>query len=228
VQGQDLTIVGFLSEVGNPQDDSQIYVTEDFFGKLYNNSDGYNFVIARVDVSKISIVAENIEKSLRSSRNVEKGQEDFFVSSFEDMLSSYLDALNIIIGFIVLIALVSVLVSAVNTANTMITSVLERTKEIGIIKSIGARNSEVFKIFLFESAVLGFTAGVLGVLLGWGLASLGGYILASLGWGFLQPAFPWQLFAGAILFATLTGAISGAWPALNASKINPVDALRYE
>ena len=144
------------------------------------------------------------------------------------MIDSYASALKIIIGFVILIALISVVVSAVNTANTMITSVLERIKEIGIIKSIGARNSEIFTIFLFESGFLGFVAGALGVLLGYISTYIVGRVLESLGWGFLAPYYNIYLFIGCILFATITGAISGVWPAMNASKINPVDALRYE
>jgi putative ABC transport system permease protein len=127
-----------------------------------------------------------------------------------------------------LIALISVFVSAVNTANTMITSVLERFKEIGILKSIGARNSEIFKIFLFESGFLGFVAGSIGVLVGWAASDFGAGILDNLGYGFLSPHYSWSLFIVLILFATLTGAISGMIPAWKASKINAVDALRYE
>jgi putative ABC transport system permease protein len=165
---------------------------------------------------------------LRKERDLDEGKEDFSVQSFADLLESFSVALNMVIGFIVLIAFISVVVSAVNTANTMITSVLERVKEIGIIKSIGARNSTVFGIFLFESGFLGLIAGVVGVLLGWGASALGGKILADLGWGFLAPAFPIELFVGLIAFATVTGAVSGVVPAMKASKINIVDALRYE
>ena len=150
------------------------------------------------------------------------------MQSFEELIESFSNVLNIIIGFIILIALISVLVSAVNTANTMITSVLERYKEIGILKAIGAKNSDIFWIFLFESSFLGFVAGVLGVLLGWGFASLAGSVLTNLGWGFLAPYYSGYLFAGLILFATVTGAISGVIPAIRASKTNTVDALRYE
>jgi len=127
-----------------------------------------------------------------------------------------------------LIAFISVIVSAVNTANTMITSVLERFKEIGVLKSIGARNSEIFKIFLFESGFLGFVAGTIGVLAGWAATDFGAVILDDLGYGFLSPHYSWHLFGGLILFATLTGAVSGMIPAWRASRINAVDALRYE
>jgi putative ABC transport system permease protein len=196
---------------------------------LYPEDDNsYGWIVGRVDANNVDWIVENIEKNLRNSRNLDKGKEDFSVQSFSDMIESYAGAMDIIIGFVVLIALISVIVSAVNTANTMITSVIERTKEIGVIKSIGGRNSEVFGIFLFEAGFLGFVAGVIGVLLGWGVAYTGGIILDNLGWGFLAPVFPGYLFWGLIMFAVLTGSISGALPAWNASRTNIVDALRYE
>ena len=229
VQGNKIKAVGFFESVGSPPDDAQIYVTNDFIEDLYPNETlNYGWIIARVDVNNIDLVVENIEKNLRKERGLEKGKEDFFVQSFQDMMETYTNVLNGIVGFIILIALISVLVSAINTANTMITSVLERIKEIGVIKSIGARNSEIFKIFLFESGFLGFVAGVVGVFFGFIISFAGGKLLSNLGWGFLSPHYSVWLFVGCILFATLTGAISGAIPAYRASKINPVDALRYE
>ncbi len=229
VQGQKIKIVGFYSAVGSPQDDAQIYVTNEFMKKIYADENlSYNWIVARVDISKIDTVVENVEKALRKQRNLEKGKEDFFVQSFDDMIETYMVVLNVVFGFVILIALISVLVSAINTANTMITSVLERVREIGIMKSIGARNSEIFNIFLFESSFLGFIAGTLGVILGVMLTSAGKIILDTLGYGFLSPYYSFSLFFGCILFAVLTGAISGIVPAIRATKINPVEALRYE
>jgi putative ABC transport system permease protein len=229
VQGVSLKVVGFYEPVGNPQDDSNIYISENYLDKLYpDENNSYGWIVARINPLNIDSVIERLEKNLRKVRDLKEGKEDFFVQSFQEMMSSYMDSLNIIIGFIILIALVSVFVSAVNTANTMITSVLERIKEIGVIKSIGARNSEIFSIFLFESSLLGLIAGVLGVFMGWGIANFGGIFLENLGWGFLAPSFPPVLFAGCVLFAIITGAISGVFPAMKASKINVVDALRYE
>jgi putative ABC transport system permease protein len=229
INGRKMKVIGFLEAVGSPQDDAQIYVTNDYIDTLYpeeNNS--YGWIVGRVDTTNIELVVDNVEKKLRKHRNLEEGKEDFFVQSFNDLIESFSSVLNIIIGFIILIALISVLVSAINTANTMITSVLERYKEIGVLKAIGAKNSEIFGIFLFESSFLGFVSGVLGVILGWMLSSLGGKILEGLGWGFLAPYYSKELFIGCILFAVITGAISGVIPAVRASKINTVEALRYE
>ena len=223
----DFKVVGFYESIGSPQDDAQVYITDDYLDELYENN-SYGWIVAKVDVAKMSDTIERVEKNLRKERGFEKGKEDFYVQSFEDLMNSYTSVLNIIVGFVILIALISVVVSAVNTANTMITSVLERYKEIGILKAIGARNSEIFKIFLFESSFLGFVAGCLGVLLGWIVTFVAGIILENLGWGFLQPFYSPMLFIGCVLFATITGAVSGVAPAIRASRINPVDALRYE
>lgn len=229
INGVKLKVVGFLEAVGSPQDDAQIYIVNDYVDTLYpNDSNSYGWIVGRVDTTNIDLVVDNVKKKLRKERGLEEGKEDFFVQSFNDLIESFSGTLNIIVGFIILIALISVLVSAINTANTMITSVLERYKEIGVLKAIGAKNSEIFGIFLFESSFLGLVAGVLGVALGWALASLGGIILENLGWGFLSPYFTQELFIGCILFAVVTGAISGVIPAIRASKINTVEALRYE
>ncbi len=229
VQGEKLRIVGFLEEIGNPGDDANIYVISDFIDNLYpNENNSYNWIIAKVDTTNIDNVVKNIEKNLRKERNLDEGEEDFFVQSFEDLLETYSKVLNAIIGFVILIALISVIVSAINTSNTMITSVLERIKEIGVMKSTGAKNSDIALIFLFESCFLGFVGGLLGVDLGIILTYIAKIILQNLGYGFLRPSYSPLLLFGCILFAILTGAISGTIPAINASRIKPSEALRYE
>jgi putative ABC transport system permease protein len=229
LQGEKVRIVGFVEEIGNPSDDASIYITEKYMGDLYPETVGtHSWIVAQVDVENIEKIVEDIEKAVRKSKDQEEGKEDFYVQSFEDLVASFSGALNLIIGFVVLIAFISVLVSAVNTANTMITSVIERTREIGVIKSVGARNSEILKIFLLESSTLGFVAGTLGVLIGFLVTSMAERILDNLGFGFLSPEYSIWLFLGLITFATLTGALSGIIPAWRASKINVVDALRYE
>jgi len=229
IQGEDFRVVGFYEPIGNPQDDSNIYMVDEDFVELYGDDvKGFNWIIAEVDVEELKEVTEKVERAVRKSRDLEEGKEDFFVQSFQDLLEQFNTVLLFISVFVVAIALVSVLVSAVNTANTMVTSTLERVKEIGVIKSIGAKNSEVFKIFLFESGFLGFVAGVVGVGLGFLITYIAARALENLGFGFLSPSYSVFLFIGLILFATLTGAISGAWPAWQASKIKPVEALRYE
>lgn len=229
INGEKIKVVGFYEEVGNPQDDSNIYISNDYIKKLFPEENlSYGMIVAKVDITNINEITKKIEKALRNHRNLKEGKEDFQVQSFEDLIKGFSTALNVIIGFVLLIGLISVFVSAINTANTMITSVLERTREIGVIKSIGARNSDVFGIFLFESGFLGLIAGIIGVIIGFSISYLGMILLESYGYGFLKPDFSPIIFIGCIIFATLTGAISGVMPARSASKTNPVEALRYE
>lgn len=228
VNGIKLQIVGFYDELGNPADDSNLYMSEETYLKLFPDEDSYSMLLGRGEISELETTLDRIEKNLRNDRNEEEGKETFTVTSFLEQLEAFSASLNFVIAFIVLIAFISVIVSAINTANTMVTSVLERVQEIGVLKSIGARNSDIFRIFLIESALLGFVAGVIGVLLGWFISASAGAALDASGWGFLQPKINAVLFIGLISFATIVGAISGVIPAVDASKKKPVDALRAE
>jgi len=228
INGRKFDIVGFYESVGNPGDDSNVYLVQDDAKALFEIN-SYGMIMARVhDKDEMDNVVNRAEKKLRNVRDLEEGKEDFSVQSFADALETFTSVLNIIVGFIFLIVIISAIVASVNTANTMITSVLERTREIGVMKSIGATNDNIKNIFILESAVIGFVAGFFGVVVGWLLAYSSGQALDGLGWGFLMPTFPLALWTGCILLSTLVGMFSGFVPAYYASKQKPVEALRYE
>ncbi|MBR9699638.1 ABC transporter permease [Candidatus Woesearchaeota archaeon] len=229
INDEKFEVIGFYDSIGNPADDANVYLLEDDIKKLFGEDVSYGAIIASAqDVSQIDSTVERVEKNLRKSRDLEEGKEDFFVQTFQDALEMFTNVINIVVGFIFFIVLISAIVAAINTANTMVTSVLERIKEIGVMKSIGARNSTIRDLFLVESGFLGLIAGIFGVFIGWGFSSVGGTLLTELGWGFLSPIFPWWLFAFCIGLAVVVGAVSGVIPAVYASKQKPVDALRYE
>ncbi|KYK26628.1 hypothetical protein AYK26_07330 [Euryarchaeota archaeon SM23-78] len=230
LNGKDFEVVGFYSEVGNPGDDAQMYLTLEAFEELhpeYVGQFGYVMLSAEKGVDPTEL-ADKITEKLRKHRGEEEGKETFFVQSFEDIIETFGIIINVLNGVLVLIALISLIVASVNIMNTMYTAVLERTKEIGIMKAVGARNENILFIFMFESGVLGLVGGIIGVLLGYVVASIGGMVAAQAGYSLLQPAFPWYLIIGCILFAFVVGAGSGLLPAVRASKQKPVDALRYE
>lgn len=223
-------VVGFFEEVGNPQDDSNVYLTLEGFEALYPDAAGkFAYAMLRADKAEdTEALADKIEEKLRKHKGQEEGKEDFFVQSFTEVLATFGTVINVLNGILVLIALISVVVAAVNIMNTMYTAVLERTKEIGVMKAIGARNSHILLIFLSEAGVLGMFGGVMGVILGYLISAGGGQIAAQAGYSLLKPVFPWYLIMGCIAFAVAVGAGSGILPAYRASKLNPVDALRYE
>ncbi len=226
----EFEVVGFYEEVGNPADDVNIYLSFDGFELLYPESAGeYSWVIINAEDDVVpGELADKVEEELRDFKDQEEGQEEFTVQTFSDVIGTFNTIINLINGVLFLIALISVVVASVNITNTMYTSVLERTKEIGIMKAIGARNSDIRLVFIVEAGLLGLAGGAIGVLLGYGVAKVGEAIAANAGYAALKPIFPWYLVAGCLVFAYLVGTISGVLPAIQAAKKNPVDALRYE
>jgi ABC-type lipoprotein release transport system permease subunit len=129
---------------------------------------------------------------------------------------------------------ISLLVASFGIANTMIMSILERTREIGIMKAIGAEDREIKLIFFVEAAVIGLTGGVIGVLLAWGIDGLANrlayrFILKPQGASFVDFfSIPPYLWIGAILFALLISIMAALYPASRAARIDPVRALRHD
>ncbi len=128
------------------------------------------------------------------------------------------DLLSVFLGGI---ASISLVVGGVGVANTMFMAVIERTKEIGIMKSVGASSGAILETFLIESALIGFGGGVIGIIVGVVFA-----FAASL---FGVPVVvPLELVVGTAAFSLLVGLVSGYVPARNAAKLQPVEALRFE
>jgi len=229
---QDFTVevVGFYDKIGNPQDDAQIYMTYDGFNEMYPDKEGeINYIVMRAAPDQDpAVVAERAESKLRKLRGQKEGEEDFSIQTFEQAIATFGSVIDILNNVLVLIALISVIVAGVNIMNTMYTAVLERTKEIGIMKAIGAKNSDILSIFIIESGALGLFGAGLGVIFGYLIASGGGAIAANAGYSFLKPIFPIELIIGCLAFGLFVGALAGFLPARQASKLKPVDALHYE
>ncbi|MBS3106626.1 ABC transporter permease [Candidatus Woesearchaeota archaeon] len=230
LNGKELKVVGFYSEVGNPSDDANIYLPKEGFEELYPASkEKYGWMIVRAEKgTSADDLADRITERLRKHKGQEEGKEDFFVQTFEDALATFNAILGVLKGILIIIAFISVVVASVNIMNTMYTAVVERTKEIGIMKAVGAQNHTILLVFIFEAGFLGLAGGVLGVLFGWMVAAAGGGIAAAAGFALLKPVFPWYLTFGCIAFAFIIGALSGIFPAKQAAALKPVDSLRYE
>jgi putative ABC transport system permease protein len=230
INDQEVKVRGILKTIGNSEDDKLIIMDVGAFRTLFNISKRVDWIVVQVNEGEdIKEVAERVEKRLRSSRGVTEKTQDFMILTPEELLASVQTILNIITIFLAGIAVISLLVGAVGIANTMYTSVLERTKEIGVMKAVGAKNKEILQIFLIESGLLGLVGAGIGVGLGYTLSKTVEFIATSaLGTNLLQAAAPWYLVFGCLVFGFLIGALSGTLPALRASKIKVVDALRYE
>jgi len=229
VNDVQVEVVGFFESIGNPQDDSNIYMTYEGVEELLGEEQGYEWIMARVEPGEDpKALSEKVFDKLRKYKDQEKGKEDFYVQTFQEQMEMFSNIMQVLNAVLVLIALISVFVSGINIMNTMYTSVLERTKDIGIMKAIGAKNSDILIIFVAEAGVLGLIGGIAGILVGYGISSLAGFAVGRAGYTFLKPAFPLVLIIGSLLFATITGAGAGMAPAIQASKQEAAESLRYE
>ena len=136
-------------------------------------------------------------------------------------------------GALALIGGIALLVASFGISNTMIMSIRERTREIGIMKAIGGSDSEIMKIFFFEACLIGFMGGLFGVLIGWGLTSIANplvnkYIVKSATTYIQFFSIPWYLWIGAILFAILIALLAALYPASQAARVDPIKALRHD
>ena len=230
INGKEFEVASILEPIGNPSDDQNVIMSFEDAQELFNIGDRVDAIVVQIKEGEdINLVAEDVGKKLRKSRGVTEKTQDFSISTPEELLKSFGTILNIITAFLSGIAAISLLVGGIGIMNTMYTSVVERTREIGVMKAIGARNKDIMLIFLIESGLLGLVGGILGVLLGMGAGKLVEFIaLKSLGTDLLRVAFPAYLIIGCLGFAFLIGAVSGTFPAWKASKTNVIEALRYE
>lgn len=227
IQEERFLVIGILGKKGSFIFDNAILMNEDAFADLFDYGDDVDLIGVKVkDKDLMERTKEDIEKLMRDRRDVEKGREDFEVSTPEAMLATVNSVLGGVQAFVVIIALISILVGAVGIVNTMTTSVLERKKEIGIMKAVGAKNSQVFMQFLIESGLLGLLGGLVGVVFGVGIGMLG--VLGINNWIGSETALSidFVLIGGALVGSFVVGAVSGVAPALKAAHQNPVEALR--
>ena len=189
----------------------------------------YDSIVIKVkDEEKLNETIGKIETKLMMIRHVTEKTKDFSISSSKQMQETRSEMMSSMNSFLIAIAAVSLIVGAVGVANSMFTSVLEKTKEIGIMKSIGARNKDILSIFLFNAALIGLVGGFLGVIFGTILSAMLPALMGETsmlrGGTFVSV----NSIIIALSVSVIIGIIAGFVPAYQASKLKPVVALRYE
>ncbi len=194
-------------------------------GEVLAGDTGYQSAEVRVsDVSQVEAVENEIKNRGFAFRK--------FGNQIEDIRRIFM----IVNATLALIGGIALLVASFGISNTMIMSIRERTREIGIMKSIGGSNGEIMRVFFVEAILIGLTGGILGVISGWGTDRLlnawaNRYVTQQVGRAIRHIEFfniPWYLIAGAITFAVLVSLLAAIYPALSAARVDPIKALRYE
>ena len=230
IKGRKLKIAGILMSLGSKQDDSMVILDLEDFRMITGKREGAQMAIVKPNSDfEIKKVVKNIEIALEETRKRRIGEDSpsFSVITGETWSGLVENVMGIIQMVIIAFASIAILVGGIGIMNTMFTAVRERTREIGIMKAVGARNSAVLTIFLIESGIIGIIGGVggtaLGIILAKAVETYGQfhpmfYISASVGPG---------LIAFGLVFSVAVGCLAGFFPARRAAKLKPVDALRH-
>jgi len=228
IQDKYFEVIGILKKSSNFQMNNMIIMLNNDLKNLLDIRDEYDFIVVQVEKNeKPEIVAERIEKALRKDRNLKEGEEDFSVETPLKAIKTVNQVLGAINWVVWGIAFISLIVGGVGVANTMYTSVLERKKEIGTMKAVGARNSDILEVFLLESGLLGFIGGLIGILMGAGLAiGLSEAANSYFGFDIIQVDLSMPFLISVLVFSFLLGILFGAIPSYQASKLKPIEALR--
>jgi putative ABC transport system permease protein len=227
INGSAFRVVGILDDQSN-----SVYMPIQMAFQVIpeKTNDIYDtFVVKIKDENQLDAAIAKIQDKLMTARHVTAKNMDFSITSRKEMQQTRADTMNSMNTFLLAIAGVSLIVGSIGIANTMFTSVIEKTKEIGIMKAIGARNGDILLIFLFNAAFIGLVGGILGIILGTILSGFMPALMGGLPMGRGGLAIvTFNSIAMALSVSVSVGILAGIIPAHQASKLRPVDALRYE
>lgn len=188
------------------------------------NQRAYPQVTVVADPAQVNTVRERVETYLEQSDAAELKPEsvELTAQTSGDFVEEIQDIVGQVTRFVTAIAVIALVVAAIGIANIMLVSVAERTREIGIMKAVGAQNRDVMVLFLTEATVLGGIGAIVSLPLGL-VVSYGATVYAEVAF---TPAYVW--FAIAVFVGILVGVVAGLYPAWRAASVDPIDALRYE
>jgi len=233
IKGRKFLIVGILNSLGSKTDDSAVYLDLSLFQEITGEQKG-TAQMATVKVQEgqsTSQVAEDLKIKLQETRKrrISTDEADFSVVTSDTMQEIAGSILAIIQFTVFIFASIAIVVGGIGITNTMFTSVRERTREIGVMKAVGAKNSTILYIFLIESGIIGLAGGLGGTILG----IIFNWVIVT--YAQIHPVFYFTFSIGpglimfGLSFSFLIGCLAGVFPARRAAKLRPVEALRrYE
>jgi putative ABC transport system permease protein len=229
INGQPFRVIGVLEEKGGSgftdEDDRVIVPLTTGQSRLFQrlNSNSVDMIIVQAaDAESVPQASQEVSDILRARHRTGVGADDFTVYNQQDFLDTAATITGVLTIFLGGIAAISLLVGGIGIMNIMLVSVIERTREIGLRKALGATRRDIAVQFLVEAVTLTGVGGVLGV--GLGLAAA---LFARMAFDFDAAAPLWSVLLG-LGVSSAVGLLFGMWPALRAARQDPIEALRYE
>jgi putative ABC transport system permease protein len=236
LNGQPFEVIGVLKSKGGTgfmNQDDQIFIPLSASlnrlvgGSRFRGSSVISQITVKASSSKVvEQLLEDVTLLMRERHETFEGTDDFTVTSQQDTLDAATEVPDTMTIFLGGIAGISLAVGGIGIMNIMLTTVTERTREIGLRKAVGARRQDIMLQFLVESTVLSMMGGLIGVVLGWGSARLMGQVQFS--GSTITPVVGLDSILLATLFSMFVGIFFGIYPATRAANLPPVEALRYE
>jgi len=224
LRGRRFQVAGVLQKIGEQNHDNSIFVSLAALEQITGEKGNFNaMIIKKASGYDTAVVVSALEKAIVR----EKGIDDFSVLPAEKAGEIAGQVISLIQLALTAIALIAVIVGTVGVMNTMFTSVLERRREIGIMKAVGATPRKIIIIFLTEAALLGTSGGMIGALLGGILAKTIEWYARGQGFTAMSVSINFGTVAGVIILTVAIGMVAGVVPARRAAALNPVEALRF-
>jgi len=234
INGQPFRVIGVLDEqggsaFGNADDQVLIPITTSQVRiQSRSNRNEVDMIYASAaNADTVTDATDEISEILRERHRTDIGEDDFSIMTQQSIIDTASSITGIMTIFLGGVAGISLLVGGIGIMNIMLVSVIERTREIGLRKAMGARKSTILTQFLVESLVISLIGGILGILGGWGISSLVGALAANSDI-MLTPVMEIDSILLATLFSAAVGIFFGLYPANRASNLEPVEALRSE
>lgn len=232
LNGEKFYVAGIFSHQGMggiSSSDSTILLTSRDFKKLTGQSNISSVIVRVYDVLDVESIASTIEQTI----NENHGQKDYAsATTMSSLLATIQSVIGIIQLVLVAIASIALIVASIGIMNTMLTSVMERTREIGIMKAIGATNRDIMSIFIIEGMLVSSVGGIIGIILGvFGSQALSLILQGFIGMGgggSLTPVVTVMSVVLAVVVSMCVGVFSSLYPAWKAARMSPIEAVRYE